>query len=219
MFAPPGNVALYFLPLVSLDARRIIGFTAHSVRPGDEVLRAACRAAALWPDGITLGVELQATRWRSPAIGLQIFSALGESGLSPARLELEIAEAALADDTRPVRQTIEHVRRSGVTVALTGCGRHAETAAPVSCFDTIKFGAAFVQRFGRHAECDMVADALILVADQYGVVAAADGISTDAQIDVLIAKGCAEGQGSLFGKATPAAEIPALLRHPSIAAA
>ncbi len=60
MFAPPGNVALYFQPLVSLGARRIIGFTAHSVRPDDDVLRAACRAAALWPDDVTLGVELSA---------------------------------------------------------------------------------------------------------------------------------------------------------------
>lgn len=217
MFAPPGNVALYFRPLVSLGARRIIGFTAHSVRPGDEVLRAACRAAARWPDGITLGVELSAQRWRSPATGLQIFSALSESGLSPARLELEISEDALAGDVRPVQQTIEHVRRSGVMVALTGCGRDAETVAPVSCFDTIKFGAQFAQRLGHDAQSDMIAEALIGVADQYGVVTAADGISTDAQIDILTAKGFAEGQGSLFGKAVRASEIPALLRYPSIA--
>lgn len=218
MFAPPGNVALYFQPLVSLGARRIIGFTAHSVRPGDDVLRAACRAAALWPDGITLGVELSALQWRNPATGLKIFSALSEGGLSPARLELEIAEAALVGDLRPMQQTIEHVRQSGAMVALTGCGRDTKTTAPVSCFDTIKFGHACVQRLGRHAESDMIMDALIRVADQYGVVTAADGISTDAQVDMLKAKGCAEGQGSLFGKAIRASEIPALLSFPSIAA-
>ena len=216
MFAPPGNVALYFQPLVSLGARRIIGFTAHSARPGDEPLRTACRAAVHWPDGITLGVELSAMRWRSPAIGLQIVSVLGACGLSPARLELEIAEAALVDDVRPVLQTIERVRQSGVMVALTGCGRSAETAAPMSCFDTIKFGATFVPRLGHSAQIDMIADALIRVADQYGVVTAAEGISTEAQADILIAKGCAEGQGSLFGRSVPASEIPALLRVPSI---
>ena len=103
-------------------------------------------------------------------------------------------------------------------VALTGCGRDAKTVAPVSGFDTIKFGHACVQRLGRHAESDMIMDALIRVADQYGVVTAADGISTDAQVDMLKAKGCAEGQGSLFGKAIRASEIPALLSFPSIAA-
>jgi EAL domain-containing protein (putative c-di-GMP-specific phosphodiesterase class I) len=219
MFAPPGNVALYFQPLVSLGARRIIGFTAHSLRPGDEALRAACRTAARWPDGITLGVELSDQRWRSPTTGLEIFSALSESGLSPARLELEISEDALAGDPGPVQQTIEHVRHSGVMVALTGCGRDAETVAPVSGFDTIKFGAAFAQRLGHDAQSDMIAEALIRVADQYGVVTAADGISSDAQIDILTAKGCAEGQGSLFGKPLRASEIPALLRYPSIAEA
>ncbi len=84
-----------------------------------------------------------------------------------------------------MQQTIEHVRQSGAMVALTGCGRDAKTVAPVSGFDTIKFGHACVQRLGRHAESDMIMDALIRVADQYGVVTAADGISTDAQVDML----------------------------------
>jgi EAL domain-containing protein (putative c-di-GMP-specific phosphodiesterase class I) len=220
MFAPPGNVALYFQPLVNLSARRIIGFTAHSVRPGDEALRAACRAAAQWPDGIRLGVELSPMRWRSPVAGLQILSALGECGLPLARLELEITEDALTGDVRPVvRQTIEHLRQAGVMVALTGCGRAPETAAPVSCFDTIKFGQTLVQRLGQDAHSDMIAEVLIRVADQYGVVTAADGISAEAQIDTLNAKGCAEGQGSVFGKAVRASEIPALLRYPSVASA
>jgi EAL domain-containing protein (putative c-di-GMP-specific phosphodiesterase class I) len=217
MFAPPGNVAAYFQPLVSLGTRRIIGFTAHSIRPGDEVLRAACRAAAQWPDGITLGVELAPVRWQNAAVGLHIFSALSESGLSPARIELEVAEDALLRDTHEVLQTIERVRHSGIMVALTGCGRDAETLAPVSCFDTLKFGPTFVSRLGHDARSDMIADVLIRVADQYGVVTAADGISTDTQSDILVAKGCAEGQGSLFGKTVRASEIPALLSIPSIA--
>jgi EAL domain-containing protein (putative c-di-GMP-specific phosphodiesterase class I) len=219
MFAPPGNVALYFQPLVNLSARRIIGFTAHSARPGDEVLRAACRAAARWPDGITLGVEISPTRWLNPAVGLQIFSALSESGLSPSRIELEIAVDALVRDTHAMLQTIERVRHSGIMVALTGCGRDAETVAPISCFDTLKFGQTLVQRLGHHAQSDMIADTLIRVADQYGVVTAADGISTEAQADILNAKGCAEGQGGLFGNAVRASDIPALLRYPALAEA
>jgi len=219
MFAPPGNVALYYQPLVSLGARRIIGFTAHSARPGDEPLRTACRAAAHWPDGITLGVELSSALWRSPAIGLQIFSVLGETGLSPARLELEIPEATLVGDVRPLLQTIERVRQSGVMVALTGCGRNADTAAPVSCFDTIKFGPTLVRRLGHSAQFDLIADTLIRIADQYGVVTAAEEISTEEQAGILVAKGCVAGQGSLFGRSIPASEIAALLSVPSIAGA
>ncbi len=120
-------------------------------------------------------------------------------------------------DTHEVLQTIERVRHSGLMVALTGCGRGSETVAPVSSFDTIKFGQTLVQRLGHDARIDMIAEVLIRVADQYGVVTAAEGISTDAQLDILVAKGCAEGQGSLFGKAVRASEIPALLNIPSIA--
>ena len=219
MFAPPGNVAAYFQPLVSLGARRVIGFTAHSIRPGDEILRAACRIAAQWPDGITLGVELPAVLWRNPTVGLHIFSALNESGLSPGRLELEIAEEAVARDAAPVLQTIERVRHAGVMVSLTGCGRAGQTKAPMAYFDTIKFCPALVQRLGHDANCDMIAEVLIRLADQYGVVTGADGITTDAQIDTLTAKGCAEGQGSLFGKAVAAADVANMLRAPSVAVA
>jgi EAL domain-containing protein (putative c-di-GMP-specific phosphodiesterase class I) len=219
MFASPGNVVAYFQPLVSLGARRIIGFTAHSLRPGDEILRAACGVAAQWPDGITLGVELAPERWRNPVVGLQVLSALNESGLSPGRLELEIAEETLARDPAPVLQTIERVRHAGIMVALTGCGRAEQTKAPMPYFDTIKFSPGLVQRLGHDAKSDVIAEVLIRVADQYGVVTAADGIMTDGQVDVLNAKGCAEGQGSLFGKAIPAADIPDLLRAPSLAVA
>jgi EAL domain-containing protein (putative c-di-GMP-specific phosphodiesterase class I) len=219
MFASPGNVAAFFQPLVSLGARRVIGFTAHSLRPGDEILRAACRVAAQWPDGITLGVELTATRWRNPAVGLQIFSALNESGLSPGRLELEITEDTLARDAALVLQTIERVRHAGIMVALTGCGRAEQTKAPMPYFDTIKFCPALVQRLGHDAKSDMIAEVLIRIADQYGVITAADGITTDAQIDILNDKGCAEGQGSLFGKAIPAVDIAEMLRAPTVAVA
>lgn len=219
MFASPGNVVAYFQPLVSLGVRRVIGFTAHSLRPGDEILRAACSVAAQWPDGITLGVELSATQWRNPAVGLRVLSALNKSGLSPGRLELEIAEDVLARDPAPVLHTIERLRHAGVMVALTGCGRTAQTKVSTALFDTLKFSPALVQRLGCDARSDVIAEVLIRVADQYGVVVGADGIATDGQVDALNAKGCAQGQGSLFGKAVPAAEISDLLRAPSVAVA
>jgi EAL domain-containing protein (putative c-di-GMP-specific phosphodiesterase class I) len=218
MFAAPGNVVAYFQPLVSLGARRVIGFTAHPLRPGDEVLRTACRAAADWPDGITLGVELPEVRWRNPALGLQVMSALNESGLAAGRLELEIAEDVLARDYAPIVQAIERLRHAGVMVALTGCGR-AQPHVSIGTFDTVKFCAAMVQRLGQHARSDMIAEELIRVADQYGVVSAADGIVADAQIDMLHMKGVAQGQGALFGKPLPAREVADMLRAPSVAVA
>ncbi|MEP7029439.1 MAG: EAL domain-containing protein [Pseudolabrys sp.] len=207
-----------FQLVVSLAARRIIGFTAHCAVPGADIMIAACRAAAKWPDGIALGVELSAAQWQSPTIGLRIFTALNETGLSPARLELEIAEPELANAPEALEAVIR-ARQSGILVALTGCGQRAETAAPIDYFDSIKFAGSVVRRLGHHAESDVIADSMIRIADHYGLIAVADGISTDKQLEILKAKGCVVGQGSLFGKPVRASEIAALLRMPSIVAA
>jgi EAL domain-containing protein (putative c-di-GMP-specific phosphodiesterase class I) len=218
MFAPPGNVAVCFEPLVSLAARRIIGFTARPLRPGDEVLRAACQAAARWPDGIRLGVELTPALWRSPAIGLHIYSVFSEGELSPTRLELEIPEEALTGDFGPVQQTINHVRRSGIMVALTVGGRMKEPELPLSSFDTIKFNATVMGRIAC-GKSDYIVDSLLATASECGVVTAAEGISSEAQFEIFTDMGFAEGQGSLFGRPVRATEIAALLSYPSIAVA
>jgi EAL domain-containing protein (putative c-di-GMP-specific phosphodiesterase class I) len=217
MFAPPGSIAIYFRPLVSLGARRVIGFTAHSARPGDEILRAACRVAARWPDGITLGVELSPARWHDPSTGLRVLAVLGETGLPPARLELDISEDEMLGGSRTMLRTIEELRQAGVMAALTGCGRSTEPAATIKLFDTMKFGEPLVQRLGHDASAGFTADVLIELAIENGVVPAADGIDTEAQLELLNARGCAEGQGKLFGKSVLADDIAPLLRFPGLA--
>jgi EAL domain-containing protein (putative c-di-GMP-specific phosphodiesterase class I) len=212
---PDEPLAFYFQPLVSLSAGRIIGFTAHGVQPHHEMLRAACAAAARWPNGFTLGVALPPAQWRDPTIGLRVLSILGETGLPPARLELEIVEAALDSDTRTIHRTIEELRQSGILIALGGRGTAA--TLPPFCFDTIKLDRTLVQKLGRDCESDRIADALIALAEEHGLVTAAEGIASAAQRDILNAKGCAEGQGVLFGRPITASEIPALLRYPSLA--
>ncbi|MGI8524780.1 MAG: EAL domain-containing protein [Pseudolabrys sp.] len=210
------STALYFRPLVSLSAGRIIGFTAHG-GIGNGLLHAACRTAAQWPDDFTLGVALAAAQWRDATLGLRVLSVLGDSGLAPARLELEITEAALDSDTDKIHRTIDELRTVGVMIALGGCGAGPGAALPPFCFDTIRLDPDLVWRLGYDKDCDRIADTLIALAEDRGLVTAADGISTGEQRDLLNAKGCAEGQGDLFGGAVTAQDIPSLLRFPSLA--
>ncbi|MBV9262121.1 MAG: EAL domain-containing protein [Pseudolabrys sp.] len=183
------------------------------------MLRAACRAAAKWEDGVVLGVELSPARWHDPSTGLRVLSVLGETGLPPARLELEIPDNVLIGGGRAMCRGIEELREAGVMVALTGCGLRADLSAPPVCFDTLKIADTVIAGLGRDRLSDGTVDALITLAADQGAVAAAAGITTETQLTMLDTKGCAEGQGSLFGKPTPAANIGAMLRYPSIAAA
>jgi EAL domain-containing protein (putative c-di-GMP-specific phosphodiesterase class I) len=211
----PEPFTCYFQPLVSLSAGRIIGFTVHAGRLDDETLRLSFRVAAAWPDGFTLGIALDAAQWRDATIGLRVLSMLGESGLPPGRLELEIADSALDSDTHLIHRSIDGLRQSGVMIALGG--RVVGATLPPFCFDTLKLDRVLVRSLGHDAQNDLLTDALIAVAEEHGLVAAADGIMTSAQRDLLVAKGCAEGQGRLFGRLLAASEIPALLCFPSLA--
>jgi EAL domain-containing protein (putative c-di-GMP-specific phosphodiesterase class I) len=86
-------------------------------------------------------------------------------------------------------------------------------------FDKIKIDRSFVKRLGDDAGSEAVVRAIIGLAKGLGLVTTAEGIETANQLDDLKRKGCAEGQGYLFSKAIPAAEIPALLHTPSLAEA
>ena len=70
---------------------------------GDWVLKQACRDAATWPAKLTVAVNLSAVQFRNPTLALSVVSALGQSGLAAARLELEITETVLLQDDRAVR--------------------------------------------------------------------------------------------------------------------
>ncbi len=76
-----------------------------------------------------------------------------------------------------------------------------------------------MRRLGRRLDSDRILDALIADANREGVVTAADGIASEVQLELLVSKGCAIGQGSLFGKPIRAAEVAEVLVYPSIAVA
>ncbi len=137
----------YFQPLVSLDANQIIGFEAlarweseslGSVPPdvfiriaeenglidalGDRLFRRACCEAKNWPAGFVLAFNISPVQLRDPTLGLRILSILGQSGLSPRQLEIEITETALVGNIAIAQTTIDHLRQAGVRIALDDFG-------------------------------------------------------------------------------------------------
>ena len=92
------GAAVEYLAVIDPDARRIVGFRARArgasapdVAAAARLLRVACDAAAGWPDGFTLSVEIAAAVLREPAFRLRVLVILGEPGLAPERLTLAAA--------------------------------------------------------------------------------------------------------------------------------
>jgi len=228
----------HYQPLVSLDGNRIIGFEtlsrwAHDgevipptefiaiaeesgqiSRLSDNLLRRACRDALEWPDATTLSFNISPVQLHDPLLGLRILSILGETGLRPRRLELEITESALVDNINVAQRVIDQLRGAGVRVALDDFGTGYATLSQLLALhlDKIKIDRSFVQRLGQDHESLVIIRAVIGLAKGFGLTTTAEGVENADQLACLKANGCAEGQGYLFGKALPANEAHALLQ-------
>jgi EAL domain-containing protein (putative c-di-GMP-specific phosphodiesterase class I) len=183
------------------------------VELGDQLLKDACREAARWPADLTLSFNLSAVQLRDPNVGLRILAILGDTGLDPRRLELEVTESALVSDAEVAQSVIDGLRAAGVRIALDDFGTGYATMSQLLAlrFDKIKIDRSFIDRLGKDPQSDVIVRATIGLANGLGLATTAEGIETADQLAALVADGCVQGQGYLFGRAVPANEIPALL--------
>jgi EAL domain-containing protein (putative c-di-GMP-specific phosphodiesterase class I) len=180
---------------------------------GERLLRTACRDATRWPTELTLSVNLSPVQLRDAGLGLRVLAILGDTGLDPRRLELEITESALVTDAEAAQKIIDALRATGVRIALDDFGTGYATMSQLLAlrFDTIKIDRSFIDRLGLDPQSDVIVRATIGLAKGLGLVTTAEGIETGDQLAALRADGCLQGQGYLFGRAIPVDEIPALL--------
>jgi len=121
---------------------------------GDQLLRAACRDAVAWPAPLTLAFNISPLQLRDPTLGLRILAILGETGLDPRRLEIEVTESALVENIEVARQIVDHLRQAGVRIALDDFGTGYATLSQLLelHLDKIKIDRSFVDRLGRDKE-------------------------------------------------------------------
>ena len=230
-------IALHYQPLVDLRTRRICGFEAlarwrHPTRgdiaPGefiplaeasgliaaltDGLLRQACRAGTDWPAELTLAVNVAPSQMRDPAFCDRLQAILDETGFPPARLELEITEAALAGDLDQVRQVAAGLRALGVRLALDDFGTGYASlrylhALPV---DKVKIDGGFVRAMGTHTESAKTVASAVRLAHSLGLPAVAEGVETEAETAAVIRLGCDIAQGWWFGRPMPAEAAAAI---------
>jgi EAL domain-containing protein (putative c-di-GMP-specific phosphodiesterase class I) len=158
---------------------------------------------------------------RDRNLGLRVLGILGDTGLDPRRLELEITESALVTDADVAQLVIDGLRAAGVRIALDDFGTGYATMSQLLAlrFDKIKIDRRFIDRLGQDPQSDVIVRATIGLAKGLGLITTAEGVETPDQLAALHADGCIQGQGYLFGRAVPASDIPALLSREVRAAA
>jgi diguanylate cyclase (GGDEF)-like protein/PAS domain S-box-containing protein len=233
-----GEFELHYQPLVDLAQDRIVGFEAllrwhHPVKGmispadfipvaediglivplGEWVLREACMQAAKWPSGIKVAVNLSPVQFRSRNLVLLVIAALGQSGLSASRLELEITESLFLADTDINIATLHQLRELGVRISMDdfGTGYSSLNYLRSFPFDKIKIDRSFVRDLADRPDSVAIVRAISGLGRSLNISTTAEGVETMDQLDWLRLEGCTEVQGFLFSAARPASEVAALL--------
>ena len=179
---------------------------------GEWVLRTACVEARRWPD-LRMSVNVSAVQFRQRDLVERVAQALSAAGLEPERLELEITESILLQNTEEALATLGRLKALGVKVAMDdfGTGYSSLSYLQKFPFDKIKIDRSFVLDMHRSGEAAAIVRAIVQLGHSLGMRTCAEGVENQDQLDRLRREGCGEAQGFLFGRPSPAARIDALL--------
>lgn len=233
-----GQFELAYQPIVSIKTGEISGFEAllrcrspeHGLMSaekfipvaeatglivplGEWILGEACTAAATWPGDLKLAVNLSPVQFKKGNLPELVRTVLAGSGLPAERLELEVTESILLEESEANLATLRRLRALGVGISLDdfGTGYSSPNYLRWFTFDKIKIDRSFVAEIGKRVECLAIVRAIATLAAELGIPIVAEGVEAEAQRDLLRKVGCSELQGYWFSRPISASAVAKLL--------
>ena len=175
--------------------------TGEILRIGQWVLREACAEASRWPGGAKIAVNLSPVQLMQPDLAERVTEILLETGLAPARLELEITESAIISDKVRALQVLRRIKALGISIAMDdfGTGYSSLDTLHSFPFDKIKIDKSFVLGSGENPQARAIIRAVLALGQSLNVPVLAEGVESAAQLQMLENEGCDEVQGFYLG--------------------
>jgi diguanylate cyclase len=176
---------------------------------GAWVIHEACATAMQWEQrgfkALTIAVNLSARQFRQKDLVEMIAQSLNLTGLPAQRLEIELTESTLIEDTQAVLEIMQKLGELGVKVAIDDFGTGHSSLRYLKRFavDTLKIDRSFIRDIPEDIEDMRIASAVISLARSMNIKVVAEGVETEAQLGFLRAHGCDEIQGYLLSKPLP----------------
>jgi diguanylate cyclase (GGDEF)-like protein/PAS domain S-box-containing protein len=183
---------------------------------GAWVLEEACRQSASWSrlrtdDGLdvwrsAVAINVAPRQLAEKQFPQQIADVIGETGIDPDRIWLEITEGTLLRDPERTIQTLGLLREQGLHISIDDFGTGYSSLSylkqlPVEC---LKIDRSFVDGLDKSTESAAIVKAVIALAEALGLACIAEGVETEAQLRALRSLGCDLAQGYLLGRPLPA---------------
>ena len=185
---------------------------------GQWVLRTACAQQVTWSacglGNITIAVNLSAVQFQQAALLDTIRTIVRETGVDPARMELELTESTAMQQAENAVGTFNQLKEMGFSLSIDDFGTGYSSLAYLKRFpiDTIKIDRAFVKDLDTESEQAAIAIAIIAMAHGLKLRVLAEGVETQPQLDILRDQGCDAIQGYYFSQPLPAERVEQLIR-------
>ena len=229
-----GQLVPYYQPIVNLQRRQVMSLEllcrwqhpARGLLTPDKfislaedsgligpltlsLLHHACRDMAKFPAHWRLSFNVAPEQIQDESLVPQLLAVLRENGVPPHRLDVELTETALVNDTARARDVILSLKRSGMTVTLDdfGTGYSSLSYLAEMTFDRIKIDRSFVCTLRDRPESTKIVDAILGLSRSLGVDTVAEGVETEDEAQLLQKLGCKNAQGYLFGRPVRAKDL------------
>jgi diguanylate cyclase (GGDEF)-like protein len=230
-----GTLEVYFQPIMHAEGEQISAFeallrwphpergmvspvdfiplaedTGLIVEIGALVIERACQACAAWPEHIRVAVNLSAIQFRRGDLVSTIEHALKAAGMDPHRLDVEITESILLQDSDNVRHVLKRLRDLGVTVSLDDFGTGYSSLSYLHSFplDRIKIDRSFLRKAVSSEKSLTLLQGMIRMSLDLKLGLVVEGVETREQLSLVRDKcAAAEVQGFLFSPAIPEMEV------------
>jgi EAL domain-containing protein (putative c-di-GMP-specific phosphodiesterase class I) len=177
------------------------------------VLRQACLFAVGEPNLPWIAVNVSPLQFRDERFADRVFAVLAETGLAARRLEIEITEGLLLQNSPAVQATLMRLRAGGIRVALDdfGTGYSSISYLRMHGVDKLKIDRSFVAQLGRDTEVDDIVRCIIDLARAMHMKVTGEGVETAIQRKILQGMGCDQLQGYLLSRPVSPAALASLL--------
>ncbi len=187
---------------------------------GDWVLRQACLEAMRWPKEITVSVNISPAQFKSKVLVQAVKTALAEFGLDASRLELEITEQVLMNESDGAFAILHNIRELGIKIAMDDFGTGYSSIGYLRAFpfNTIKIDQSFIRDLPGKEDSLAIVRAVVGLSSSLGIVTIAEGVETEEQLASVTSEGCNLFQGNYFSEPRPSTEVEKLFKAKAKAA-
>jgi PAS domain S-box-containing protein len=238
-----GEFRTHYQPIVSLKSGRITGFEALTrwqrgerllapaefIAVADEtgliipmnrlLLREACEQLRLWhvqfpaDPQLSMSVNITSKEFAHPNLAKGISEILGETGLDPKYLQLEITETIAMREPEKASLVLAELKSLGVRLSVDDFGTGYSSLSRLQQFpvDSLKIDRAFISQMDTDAESHKIVQVIVMLAQTLGLATVAEGTETEEQVNMVKALDCGFAQGYYFSKPADRQAISDLL--------